>query len=110
MKRVVLLAALAGCAGTTAQAPRADAGIVVAVRCAAAGDCSVPDARVYVDDKFVGRAVELGDQPIPVHAGNRRIEVRADGWFSAYREVPVAHAARAKVDVPLRKVPDGEPE
>jgi hypothetical protein len=110
MKRLVLLVALAGCAGPTANAPRADAGLVVAVRCAAGGDCAVPDARVYVDDKFVGRANELSNQPIPVHAGNRRVEVRADGWFTAYREVPVAHAARAQVDVPLRKVPDGEPE
>jgi hypothetical protein len=101
----------AGCAGPAANAPRADAGIIVAVRCAQPGaDCAVPDARVYVDDKFVGRAIDLGDQPIPVQAGSRRVEVRADGWFTSYREVPVARSARAKVDVPMRKVPDGEAE
>jgi len=104
----LILFACAGCAGPTANAPKADAGLVVAVRCAQPGDCQVPDARVYVDDKFVGRAIDLGDQPIPVHAGSRRVEVRADGWFTCYREVPVARSGRAKVDAPMRKIPDGE--
>ena len=86
-----------------------DAAIEVAVRCAdSTAGCAIPEARVYVDDKFVGRAVELAGRTIGVRAGTRRVEVRADGWFTAYREVPVAPKGRARVEVPLDKVPDGE--
>ena len=105
-----LAVSLAGCAAPRAVAPRADAGLIVAVRCAQAGECNLPDARVYVDDHFIGRAADLGEQPMAVRSGSRRVEVRADGWFTAYREVGVVKAGQARVEVPLRKVPDGESE
>ena len=44
-----------------------------------------------------------------VPSGARRVEVRADGWFTAYRDVAVPHAGRATVDVALRRVPETEP-
>jgi hypothetical protein len=93
--------ALAGCAGSRAVQKRPEAALVV--------DCDVADARVYVDDHFVGRAVELRGQAIEVAAGSRRVEVRADGWFTAYRDVPVARDGRAQVTVSLHRVPVGEP-
>ena len=51
---------------------------------------NVADARVYVDDAFVGRAADLRGHAILVAAGTRRLELRADGWFPAYRDVAVS--------------------
>jgi PEGA domain len=96
-----VLAAAGGCAPTGASLRKADAQLVVA--------CPVDDARVYVDERFVGRAAELRARTIGVVHGTLRVEVRADGWFTAYRDVPVAPGARARVDVELRRVPEGEP-
>jgi hypothetical protein len=72
--------------------------------------CNVADARVYVDDVFRGRAAELEHGVMLVPSGARRVEVRADGWFTAYRDVTVPHAGRAGVDVALRRVPETEPQ
>ena len=68
---------------------------------------NVPDARVYVDEKFVGRAADLADLALP--SGRRRVEILADGWFAAYRTVPLAPGQTQALDVTLRRVPDGEP-
>ena len=80
---------------------RADAQLAIA--------CNVPEARVYVDDVFRGRAIELAHGALLVPSGARRVEVRADGWFTAYRDVVVPHAGRATVDLALRRVPETEP-
>ena len=100
--RYVVAAALFGAAcAPTAKTVRADAQLSIA--------CNVPDARVYVDDVFRGRAAELVGAAVLVPSGSRRVEVRADGWFTAYRDVTVPHAGRARVDVALRRVPETEP-
>jgi hypothetical protein len=104
--RYVVATALASCCFSAACAPatkavRADAQLAVA--------CNVPDARVYIDDVFRGRAIELRGGALLVPSGSRRVEVRADGWFTAYRDVVVPHAGRAAVDVELRRVPETEP-
>lgn len=96
----VALALLGGCAATRPSL-RSDAQLVVTT--------NVPDARVYVDDTFRGRAAELRGQALLVPSGTRRVELRADGWFTAYRDVSVPHAGRATVAVPLRPVPPNEP-
>jgi hypothetical protein len=100
----LLLAAMAlvatGCA-TTSPARRADARLAIA--------CNVPDARVYVDDVFVGRAADLSRHALAVASGSRRVELRADGWFTAYRDVAVPPAGRADLRVDLRPVPPNEP-
>jgi hypothetical protein len=97
---LALTLSLAGCAhGPAARKP--DAQLLVS--------CPVDDARVYLDETFVGRAVELRARPLRVVHGTLRLEVRADGWFTAYRDVPVAPGAAARVDVPLHRVPEGEP-
>jgi hypothetical protein len=102
MMRYVVAAALFGTAcAPTHKAVKADAQLAVA--------CNVPDARVYVDDVFRGRAAELRGHAVSVQSGPRRVEVRADGWFTAYRDVMVPHAGLANVDVALRRVPDTEP-
>jgi hypothetical protein len=107
MMRSAVAATLACCCFAAACAPtgksvvRADGQLAVA--------CNVPDARVYVDDVFRGRAIELSAGALLVPSGARRVEVRADGWFTAYRDVVVPHAGRAAVAVALRKVPETEP-
>jgi len=102
MMRYVVAAALfaAACAPTKAVV-RADGQLQVT--------CNVPEARVYVDDVFRGRAAEVEHGVMLVPSGARRVEVRADGWFTAYRDVTVPHAGRARVDVALRRVPETEP-
>jgi hypothetical protein len=102
MRRLLVAAALvaAACAPAT-KAVRTDAQLAVA--------CNVPDARVYVDEVFRGRAIELRGHALAVASGPRRVEVRADGWFTAYRDVVVPHASLASVDIALRRVPDTEP-
>jgi hypothetical protein len=95
----VLVACAVGCATTKQR--KADAVIEIV--------CAVNEARVYVDDTFVGRAVELRGRSVKVVHGRLRVEVRADGWFTSYREVPLVAGARERVEVPLRRVPEGEP-
>jgi hypothetical protein len=101
--RYIVAAALfsAACAPTAKSVVRADAQLAIA--------CNVPEARVYVDDVFRGRAAELAVGALLVPSGARRVEVRADGWFTAYRDVVVPHAGRSRVEVALRRVPDTEP-
>jgi hypothetical protein len=118
MRRALVIVLLTGCATTAPQQRKPDAALTISVRCAE-GDgpsrkvvaCpSVADARVYVDDHLIGRAVELEGRALAVPAGSHRVEVRADGWFTAYRDAAVAHAGRATLEVPLRRVPEGETE
>jgi len=99
----LVAAALFGiaCAPTAKSVVRADGQLAVS--------CNVPEARVYVDDVFRGRAAELAGAAMLVPSGARRVEVRADGWFSAYRDVVVPHAGRARVEVALHRVPETEP-
>ncbi|HXU72190.1 MAG TPA: hypothetical protein VN947_22830 [Polyangia bacterium] len=101
MMRYIVAAALFGAAcAPTKSAVRTDGRLAIA--------CNVPDARVYVDDVFRGRAAELVGAAVLVPSGSRRVEVRADGWFTAYRDVVVPHDGRAAVDVALRPVPETE--
>ena len=96
---VLALSALFACGHASPVARRPDARLALKV--------NVPDARVYIDEKFVGRAADLGDLPLP--SGRRRVEILADGWFAAYRTVPLAPGQTQTLDVTLRHVPDGEP-
>lgn len=93
------LALLAGCASTRSSV-RSDGRLVV--------NSNVPDARIYVDDVLWGRAAELRGRAMAVPSGDRRVELRADGWFTAYRDVVVPRAGRASVTVTLRPVPATE--
>jgi hypothetical protein len=100
--KILALALLAcGCAATGPSVRRPDATLQVI--------CPVADARVYLDDVFAGTARELGERGARVVSGVVRVEVRADGWFTAYREATVTSGARARIEIPLRPVPDGEP-
>jgi hypothetical protein len=71
--------------------------------------CPISDARIYIDERFVGRSGELAARPVPVIAGPLRVEVRADGFFTAYRDAEVRPGESARLKVELRRVPEGEP-
>lgn len=101
MRYIVAAALFSAACAPTKPMVRADGQLAIA--------CNVPEARVYVDDVFRGRAAELAAGALLVPSGPRRVEVRADGWFTAYRDVDVPHAGRARVDVALRRVPETEP-
>ena len=102
MRYVVAAVLLSAACAPTKTVVRPDAQLQVT--------CNVPEARVYVDDVFRGRAAELERGALPVRSGARRVEVRADGWFTAYRDVTVPQAGHAGVDVTLRRVPETEPQ
>lgn len=99
MRTFVLLMML-GCAGPGQSLRKADAVLIV--------ECDVASASVYVDETFAGRAAELGRSGLRVPHGTLRVEVRADGYYPAYRDVPVQTGERAHVKVPLRAIPSGE--
>ena len=101
MRLIGVALLLVACGPATSRSLRADAQLAIA--------CDVPEARVYVDERFRGRAAALREHALAVRSGARRVEVRADGWFTAYRDVLVPHAGRAALEVKLRRVPDTEP-
>jgi hypothetical protein len=70
--------------------------------------CDLPSASIYVDEQFAGRAAELGARGLSVAHGNLRVEARADGYYPAYREVPVQAGEHAQVTLSLHAVPEGE--
>jgi hypothetical protein len=101
MKHLGLFALLLSACAPTAKAVRVDGQLSVA--------CAVANARVYVDDIFAGRAVELRGRALLVPTGAHRVEVRAEGYFSAYRDVKVMPHQRETVAVDLHRIPDNEP-
>jgi hypothetical protein len=101
MRALILWSLLVGCAGPSQSVKKTDATLLV--------DCEVASASVYVDDDFAGRAAEVGRVGVRVPHGMLRVEVRADGYFPAYREVTVERGQRARISVPLRAIPEGEP-
>ena len=99
MRALGLALFLFGCAASN-QAARTDALLRVS--------SSVPSASVYVDERFAGRAADLSRSGLGVVHGTLRVEVRADGYYPAYREVTVPPGGQASVEVPLNAVPEGE--
>ncbi|HEX2569017.1 MAG TPA: hypothetical protein VH877_05605 [Polyangia bacterium] len=63
-------------------------------------ECSDPLALVYVDDRLVGQAGDL-KQPVGLRAGLHRVELRAEGKLSAYREVLLRPGERPTLKVML---------
>jgi hypothetical protein len=94
-------ALLCGCAHTGAAVRPLNASVSI--------DCPVGDARVYINDRFCGRAAELARTAVPVAAGTLRVELRADGYFTAYRDLLVGSGAHERLHVDLRRVPTLEP-
>ncbi len=60
-----------------------------------------PQALVYVDDAPLRTEAQLA-----LPAGVHRIEARAEGCFTAYREVLVTPGGQARLRIALRRDPD----
>jgi PEGA domain len=72
-------------------------------------ETNVADATVWVDDILVGRAAEwTGDAPTARHLrpGFHRVEVRAPGYYSVFREIDQPEGGRATVAAPLKPLLD----
>lgn len=95
MSRVVLLSlALLSSACAAALHPTPSAGLIVA--------CPDKEAWLYLDDVLVGRADDFARQPLRLQPGFHRLELRAEGRVTAYREVTLAAGQTAQVAVKLR--------
>ena len=97
---VVLLLIVSGCASRSrgAQPPRIiEGGLLVS--------CIPSDAEVIIDGRFVGVVSSVGGRPIPLPEGLHRVELRRDGYFSAYHEVRGVRGVRQRLQVELRQVP-----
>ena len=66
------------------------------------------DARVLLDDHYVGSAAQLSGHRLRLAAGRRRIEVTAEGHYAARREADVHVGEKAELTVDLHPIPDGE--
>jgi hypothetical protein len=86
------------------------AGALLLPACAARPDallrvtCPV-DAQLYVDDVFAAPLSPRRGVTLKLLAGTHRIEVRAEGRLSAYREIDLAHRANARMHVEPRPDP-----
>jgi PEGA domain len=59
---------------------------------------NAPDATVWIDDRLVGRLADFSTPPRRLMTGFHRIEVRAPGYYSSFREVD----AKPGVDLVIR--------
>ena len=66
------------------------------------------DARVLLDDHYVGSAAQLSGHRLRLAAGRRRIEVSAEGHYAVRREAEVRVAQKAELTIELHAIPDGE--
>jgi hypothetical protein len=72
-------------------------------------EANVADATVWIDDVLVGRAVEWradGKGVRHIRAGFHRVEIRAPGYYSVYREVEQPDGGRVVVRAELRPLLD----
>ena len=94
-RTLVLAAALGLVACAHARPP---AGVALHV------DANVPDATVWVDDVLVGRTSEWAHDGRHLRAGFHRIEIRAPGYYSVYREIEQPDGGHADIKATLRPV------
>ena len=67
-----------------------------------------PDARVLLDDQYVGSAAQLSGHRLRIHAGHRRIEVSAEGHYAARRDAELLANGQVELKIELHRVPEGE--
>jgi len=66
------------------------------------------EARVLLDDRYIGSAAQLSGRPLKLDSGVRRIEVTAEGRYAARREAAITPGGQLDLSIDLRAVPDGE--
>lgn len=68
-----------------------------------------PAATVLLDEQPVVARAGAVTLRIAVRAGAHRLELRAPGYFPAYRDLDIPSAGQVRMDVALRPDPDAEP-
>ncbi len=63
--------------------------------------CNVPEATLWIDDSFAGRAADWS-RGQPLGPGFRRIEIRQAGYFTYYVELSPEEGQAVSVDAQLR--------
>jgi hypothetical protein len=93
-RAVLLVSWLTACAPATAANRATSSAAIIYIT------SNVGDAQLYVDGRFIAPLDALGSG-IAVAPGAHRIELRHDDYFSSYREVQVARAARQKLAIEM---------
>jgi hypothetical protein len=65
-------------------------------------ESNVPESTIWVDDVLVGTVAAWAREGRHVRAGFHRIEIRAAGYYSVYREIEQPDGGRAVVNATLR--------
>ena len=68
-----------------------------------------PSATVLLDEQPVAARIGAATLRIAVRPGAHRLELRAPGYFPAYRDLAIQSAGEVRLDVALRPDPDAEP-
>jgi hypothetical protein len=98
VKRLVLIALLAGCHGKNA--PVGGGGAADAVFYVKS---NVPTAGLFVDGRFIGPVGGLKGG-VAVVPGKHRLELRQDDYFSRYIELDMKKADRKHLEIELAPV------
>jgi hypothetical protein len=64
---------------------------------------NVRDAQLYVDGRFIAALDALGGG-VAVEPGTHRLELRHEDYFSTYREVEIARAARKNLAMDMAPI------
>ena len=69
-------------------------------------ECAPAEALVFVDQRLAGVAADSQRQPLAIPPGSRQVEIRAAGYFTAYRELSLGPGQSARLVLALRADPD----
>jgi hypothetical protein len=65
-------------------------------------ESNVPESTIWVDDVLVGTVSAWAHEGKHVRAGFHRVEIRAAGYYSVYREIEQPDGGRAAIKAELR--------
>jgi hypothetical protein len=65
-------------------------------------DSNVPDATIWVDDVLIGTVTAWAREGRHIRAGFHRVEIRAPGYYSVFREIEQRDGGQASLEVMLR--------
>jgi hypothetical protein len=65
-------------------------------------ESNVPESTIWVDDVLVGTVAAWAHEGKHVRAGFHRVEIRAAGYYSVYREIEQPDGGRAAIKAELR--------
>ena len=66
------------------------------------------EARIVLDDRYIGSAEQLSGHRLRLGVGRRRLEVSAEGHYTARREADVKLKQKTELQIELHAIPEGE--